>query len=232
MALVLGFAIGYVLAIPPGPLGLAAIRYGGRRSMAPVVALAIGAGALDVGYCLLAMWTSSGLMTLFVPGSMSGGSHSVLIVTQLVIAAGMVVAGIVLLRTSGSPAEESSPVTPPSWTTRIRLGGAIVPFLAGIGFAVANIANPTFLPSLVVMSGSIRGAGILGSTTSDLLGFSIGFGIGNALWLVTLGLLVRRYHDRLVRRVLPHVRTAMGVVLAGAGMFYIIRILASGLNAG
>lgn len=225
MSLVLGFVIGYVLAIPPGPLGLAAIRYGSRRSMAPVAALAIGAGVLDAVYCLIAMWTSGGLMTLLMPASAAGGSHSVLAVTQLVIATGMVVAGILLLRASRRAGKEPAENAPPSWTSSIRLGEALVPFLAGIGFAVANIANPTFLPSLVVMSGSIRGAGIVGSTSADIWGFSIGFGIGNALWLVTLGLLVRRYHDRLVRRILPHVRTAMGIVLVAGGVYYVVRIV-------
>jgi threonine/homoserine/homoserine lactone efflux protein len=230
MALVFGFVIGYVLAIPPGPLGLAAIRYGSRGSLAPVAALAVGAGALDVVYCLLAMWTSGGILTLIAPVSQSGGTGSYVVGTQLVIALGMVVAGVILFRSSRRAPRASKVDDSPGWTSRIGRSKAFVPLLAGVGFAVANVANPTFLPSLVVLSGSIRSAGILDSTSADVIGFSLGFGVGNALWLVTLGMLTRRFHDRLVKRILPHVQTAMGVLLAGAGVFYIARIVSVGLS--
>ncbi|MFN6136472.1 MAG: LysE family transporter [Bacteroidota bacterium] len=228
MALITGFIIGYILAIPPGPLGLAAIRYGTRHKLGAVVALAAGAGLLDMLYSLAAMWASGGVLSAIIPSeALEGGSASFFRSTQIVIAAGMIIAGAVLLRASKHTDEESRDDTPPAWTNRLRVGTALVPFRVGVCFAVTNIANPTFLPSLVVMSGSIRSAGMIGTTSADVLLFSSGFGVGNALWLVTLGMLVRRYRERFSGRVVARVRSAMGAVLLGVGLFYAIRILSN-----
>lgn len=225
MALITGFIIGYILAIPPGPLGLAAIRYGTRQKLAAVVALAAGAGLLDVLYSLAAMWASGGLLTALVSTSATEGSTGLMSLTRLLIASVMIVVGVVFLRRpSPAAGQDSDDGRPARWTQRLGLAPALLPFLVGIGFAVTNIANPTFLPSLVVMSGMIRSAGVLGSATSDVLIFSLGFGLGNALWLVTLGMLVQRYRERLSGTLLLRIRAFMGIALIGVGLLYVVRI--------
>lgn len=224
MALITGFIIGYILAIPPGPLGLAAIRYGTRHKLAAVVALAAGAGLLDVLYSLAAMWASGGLLSALVSTSAAGGSAELMTAARLLIAGAMIAAGVVLLRRPAHDEGQDSDDGPPRWTQKLGLAPALLPFLVGIGFAVTNIANPTFLPSLVVMSGMIRSAGMLGAATSDVLIFSLGFGLGNALWLVTLGMLVQRYRERLPGSMMARVRSFMGVALIAVGLLYVVRI--------
>jgi threonine/homoserine/homoserine lactone efflux protein len=224
MALITGFIIGYILAIPPGPLGLAAIRYGTRHKLGAVVALAAGAGLLDMLYSLAAMWASGGLVSALVSTSETGDSANFMTVTRLIIAGVMIVAGLVFLRRPAAAKGQDSVDGPPLWMQRLGLAPALLPFLVGIGFAVTNIANPTFLPSLVVMSGMIRSAGLLGAATSEVLIFSIGFGLGNALWLVTLGMLVQRYRERFTGPLLLRIRSVMGVTLIGVGLLYVVRI--------
>jgi threonine/homoserine/homoserine lactone efflux protein len=225
MALLLGFILGYVLAIPPGPLGLAAIRYGTRNTLASVIALAAGAGILDVLYSLAAMWASGGLLSALVSPTITGSSPGLMTIARLIIAGAMMAAGAVLLRRPARTEPEASEGGAPQWTQRLGLAPALLPFLVGIGFALTNIANPTFLPSLVVMSSMIRSAGMLGATTSEVLIFSIGFGLGNALWLVTLGMLVQRFRERISGSVLWRLRSVMGYALIGAGLLYVVRIV-------
>jgi threonine/homoserine/homoserine lactone efflux protein len=224
MALITGFIIGYILAIPPGPLGLAAIRYGTRHKLSAVVALAAGAGLLDMLYSLAAMWASGGLLSALVSPTITGSSPGLMTIARLIIAGAMMAAGAVLLRRPARTEPEASEGGAPQWTQRLGLAPALLPFLVGIGFAVTNIANPTFLPSLVVMSGMIRSAGLLGAATSEVLIFSIGFGLGNALWLVTLGMLVQRYRERFSGPLLLRIRSVMGVALIGVGLLYVVRI--------
>ena len=145
-------------------------------------------------------------------------------VTRLIIAGVMIVAGLVFLRRPAAAKGQDSVDGPPLWMQLLGLAPALLPFLVGIGFAVTNIANPTFLPSLVVMSGMIRSAGLLGAATSEVLIFSIGFGLGNALWLVTLGMLVQRYRERFTGPLLLRIRSVMGVTLIGVGLLYVVRI--------
>ena len=175
MAILLGFSLGYILAIPPGPLGLAAIRYGSQRRPAAVAALAAGAGLLDVGYCLLAMWASGGLLSVMIPSLAHGQASSFVVGAQLVVCIAMIIAGIVLMLVSKKAGRGQQNDASAVWARRLGVGAPFLPFLAGLGFALTNIASPTFLPALMVMSGSIRSAGLLGSTSSDVLGFSLGF---------------------------------------------------------
>lgn len=224
MALLTGLIVGYVLAIPPGPIGMAAIRLGLRGRMTDVSQLAIGAGLLDLAYCLVAMWASAGIIDLVLPEGAREQYSGLITIAQAMIALAMVAAGIVVLGTARrhdiDEASELAPALPGS-ANRWR---ALAPFITGVAFAITNLANPTFIPSLMIMSGTIRSAGLVGYSTPDVLQFSFGFGTGNALWLVTLGGIMRRMRHRLSERLLVGIRTITALLLIGAGTYYGIRI--------
>src|SRR5437868_362877 len=60
-ALVVGFAVGFVLAIPPGPIAVACIKQAidGHRERG--IKLALGASTMDIIYALVAAFASSAL---------------------------------------------------------------------------------------------------------------------------------------------------------------------------
>ncbi|MBU3679568.1 MAG: hypothetical protein FGM32_08175 [Candidatus Kapabacteria bacterium] len=223
MALLIGLFVGYVVAIPPGPIGMAAIRYGMLGRMRDAVHLAIGAGALDLVYCIVAMWGSAGLLDVVLPEQGSGQHHGAIATAQLVIAIAMVIAGVLVLRSPAAQSQSTVSADTAALTSPSNRWKGLAPFMTGVGFAITNLANPTFVPSLVVMSGTIRSAGLVGMATQDTLLFSAGFGAGNAFWLVTLGLLTRRYRHRVSDKILSIIRRVMALLLILAGTYFGLR---------
>src|SRR4029453_15278850 len=61
-ALLVGIVVGFVLAIPPGPIALACLQKALAGQAREGVALVLGASALDIGYALLAAGASSALV--------------------------------------------------------------------------------------------------------------------------------------------------------------------------
>lgn len=223
MALLIGLFVGYVLAIPPGPIGIAAIRYGMLGRMRDAVHLAAGAGVLDLVYCLVAMWTSAGLLDAVLPAQHTGQHQSAIAAAQAVIAATMIIAGVLVMRSSSANPRGMGGDDDLSRDTKTSRWKGLAPFMTGVGFAVTNLANPTFVPSLMVMSGTVRSAGLVGRATMDTMLFSAGFGAGNMLWLVTLGLLTRRYRHRVSDRILIVIRRVMALMLIIAGAYFGLR---------
>lgn len=220
MALLTGLLVGYVLAIPPGPIGMAAIRLGLRGRMAEVSQLAVGAGLLDLIYCLLAMWTSAGILDLVLPQGASANHSGVMTAIQMCIAVAMVVAGVVMVVNSKRHDIDEAAAVAPDLPDAVSRWRVLAPFITGVAFAVTNLANPTFIPSLMIMSGSIRSAGLVGYSVPDVVQFSFGFGTGNALWLLTLGGIIRRFRHRLSERLLAGIRAVTAALLIGAGLYY------------
>ncbi len=55
ISLLIGIAVGFVLAIPPGPVGVSVIRIALNNDKRGGILISIGASLMDVLYCLLAM---------------------------------------------------------------------------------------------------------------------------------------------------------------------------------
>jgi arginine exporter protein ArgO len=92
MSLLVGLVVGFVLAIPPGPITIACIRQALAGKTRDGVALALAASAMDIVYALLAACASSALFAALrdmVTGNawsllaFQGGSIVVLVVLGL-----------------------------------------------------------------------------------------------------------------------------------------------------
>jgi len=218
IAILAGLVIGFVLAIPPGPIGMASIRMGIRDGWAMTLKLALGAGLFDVIYCALAM-----LATTAIKGYFDGldASHPLITIgLQVLIAMGMVTFGVIMFR-EPPPAEADKPKHMRGEKV-LELAQGHGPFFIGIGFAVANLANPTFIPTLAAITTFVRAQDL--SVLNDVI-FSIGFGAGNMLWLATLVKLVLRFRERMTPTLLKRIQQGSGVTLIGFGAFYGIRIV-------
>lgn len=215
IALIVGLVVGYLLAIPPGPIGIAAARTGLRYGSSSSRMLALGAGLFDMLYCLAAMFASAGVASLLhVDASQSPAALVVGVIVALVIAA----VGVYQFR---NPVELSLG----NDDRQDRSNGAR-PFMTGVAYALANLANPTFIPSLLVMTAYILGMGLVGSSLADRLLFSLGFGVGNFLWLVTLVSIILRYRARLPQNTFTLVQRLMAATVVGFGVLSMIRLVA------
>src|SRR4029453_13507255 len=143
-ALLVGLVVGFVLAIPPGPIALACLHQALAGQARQGVALVLGASALDIGYALLAAGASSALV---------GALWSLLLHHAWVLLAfqgGCIVVLVVLgVRScrSTTPADAAR-AQPEAWG-RPPAPHPPSPFLRGVLIALTNLASPTFLPSLI-----------------------------------------------------------------------------------
>lgn len=220
-ALFLGIIVGYVLAVPPGPVGMACIRTGLREGWLAAMKLALGAGLFDVVYCLLAMVATS----VVVDGleSLEQSSPLAPVIIQLSIVALMIVFGVIQMRERPSTPDQLQKARKPSTFVEWVKGHG--PFFVGVGFALANLANPTFVPALAGMTTFIQKLGWFPNSFGSSVAFSVGFGLGNFLWLFTLVRLVLAFRHRMTPTFILRIQQVSGVTLIGFGTFYGLRII-------
>ncbi|RPI67195.1 MAG: hypothetical protein EHM43_09390 [Ignavibacteriae bacterium] len=223
-ALILGTVVGYILAIPPGPIGMAAIRTGMHQGWIAAVKLAIGAGLSDIIYCALAMVATSAVVGILT--DLENSTPLATVIFQLVIVIVMIGFGIMQMKEKpvkhhdeNVPVKELKPRNVVEW---FKSHG---PFFVGVGFAVANLANPSFIPSLAAMTTFIQKLEWFGSTMGNNLAFAVGFGLGNTLWLFTLARLVIANRKKLTQTFILRIQQVTGVTLIGFGTFYGLRVL-------
>jgi len=223
-ALLIGTLVGYILAIPPGPIGIAAIRTGVHDGWKASVKLAIGAGAFDVIYCALAMLATSAVVDAL--DGLEATSPLATIGMQMGIVALMITFGILQMRErrGGKVAAEDLSAKPrkPGLIEWIKGHG---PFFVGVGFAVANLANPTFVPALAAMATFIQKLHLFENGLANDLLFSLGFGVGNMLWLFTLVRLVIANRHKMTPTFIRRIQQVSGITLIGFGTFYGLRII-------
>lgn len=227
IAFLLGIIVGYILAIPPGPIGMASVRMGLRDGWRPSVRLALGAGLLDLVYCAMAMWASAAVVGLLA--KLEGSTSWVTIVLQLLIVAGMIAFGVIQFREHPfDPNAETDPNADPtarraSLLSRLSSKG---PFLVGVGFAIANLANPTFIPALMAMTTFIQQLDLFVSTFVNAMAFSIGFGVGNTAWLLTLVRLVITFRTKMTPAFIHRLQQVSGLALIAFGLLTGYRVIA------
>ena len=222
-AIVIGIAVGFVLAIPPGPIGLAAIRTGLKDGWGPSVRLAIGAGLFDVFYCALAMAATSVVADALLDVLTS--SPAAYIVIQIAIVCVMILFGVYQFR-QAPPIEADHEQVKRSngrFSDWARRHG---PFFVGVGFALANLANPTFVPALAAMATFIQQMQFFENILPNNMIFSLGFGLGNMLWLFSLASMVIRNKHRMTPTFVKRIQQVSGATLIGFGTFYGLRIIA------
>ena len=222
VALIIGLMVGFVIAIPPGPIGLAAIRTGIRDGWVPSLKLALGAGLFDILYGALAMAATSAIVVAL--NDLVNSSPIAYLLLQVAIVALMIVFGVNQMRQK--PVEPNNLVgptkKPSSFMEWVKGHG---PFFVGVGFAIANLANPTFIPALAAMATFIQQMQLFEHSFFNNTVFAVGFGIGNMLWLSTLARLVIRNRHRLTPTFVKRIQQISGATLIGFGAFYGIRIL-------
>ncbi|MDZ4745194.1 MAG: LysE family transporter [bacterium] len=221
IAILFGCLVGFILAIPPGPIGMASIRMGIRDGWSATLKLALGAGLFDVIYCALAMLASAAIKTYFE--GIETSYPLIAIGLQILIAIAMVIFGVIMFR-EPPPAEADKPKHMRGEKV-VSLAEGHGPFFIGIGFAVANLANPTFIPTLAAITTFVRAQEIYTANVASDIFFAIGFGAGNMLWLATLVKLVLKFRDRMTPTLLKRIQQGSGVTLIGFGAFYGIRII-------
>jgi len=211
-ALLVGLVVGFVLAMPPGPIAMACIHQALAGQAREGVALVLGASAMDIGYALLAACASSALV-----GALWGMvlHHAWAL---LAFQGGCIVVLVVLgLRSCRSTTHGDAARARPEARSRPR--GDASPYLRGVLIALTNLASPTFLPSLIFAMSLLQVRGWVGHAVGAHVMYALGFGVGGALWFVLLLRTLTHLRAQISPTVIPLMyRVAGGVLLLFAGM--------------
>src|SRR5437588_3669941 len=178
-ALLVGLVVGFVLAMPPGPIAIACLRQALAGQTREGLALVLGASAMDIGYALLAAYTSSALV----------GARWAMVLHNawalLAFQGGCIVVLVVFgLRYCRSSRHRGAARAQPK--ARGRLRSDVSPALSGVLLALTNLANPLFLPSLIFVMSLLQVRGWVGHAVGAHVLYALGFGGGAALWYVLL----------------------------------------------
>ncbi len=218
IAILVGFLVGFVLAMPPGPIGVTAIQYGLLGNIRPGIKMALGTALLDMFYCLAALFATKAAMSAV--GGFSIDHPYIMFVIQLSIVLAMVIFGILNLKSrkdaNDADFDTQLKTNNPKFIDNLMKRG---PFLLGIALSLTNLPNPTFLPSIAYVTLNVQEFKLIESTTIAGLGFALGFGIGNFVWLQTLVRIVNHFKERMSTNMITRIRQFAGITFVGFGTF-------------
>ncbi len=218
ISLLFGTIIGLILALPPGPVGVSAIKLGMSNGRKSGTQLALGTGLMDFFYCLIAISATSAAVNAIK--SISGDYPFLILGFQLTVVVAFVVLGIINL--NAKKAENPLDNKGNRFLDKFKSKG---PFLLGIAVATANMANPTFLPSLAWVTMNVHTYELILNNHLSNLMFAIGFGLGNFLWLYLLVRFIVMYKDRLSSKMVLRLRQFAGVTFLSFGTILGVRLI-------
>lgn len=215
IAIVAGTILGFVLAMPPGPIGVLAMKYGLYKGLKPAVYVSIGSGVADFFFCLIAASAASAATLALADFSDKHPIYTFLL--QIIVIVAFIIYGIINLKKKEKCVENLESVEIESKSKFVKQLKNKGPFFLGIGFALTNMASPAFLPSLGYVSMQVQKLNIFPITFSNTLLYSLGFGFGNFLWLYLLSTTVHKLKDRFSGNFLLRVRQFAGITFIAFG---------------
>ncbi len=203
-ALLLGIASGCVLSIPPGPLGAAVTKHTVGYNFRSGFMVALGGAAMDIVYVLIAAFASSAIVTALI--DLLTDHVWVLVGFQVVCIVVLIVMGIRYMRHKHDPTEETRllKVEETQEAKALRLGYSS-PFFVGVLIAVANLASPMFIPSMISVVSYLQANGLLRHSAADNVAYAFGFGIGTAGWFALAGKMLVKHRQKFTVTVLSNI---------------------------
>ncbi|MCX7879755.1 MAG: LysE family transporter [Ignavibacteria bacterium] len=220
LSLFAGVIIGIALAIIPGPAALTSIKLGLGYSSRHGYLAGLGIAFVDFIYCLFAVFTTSAILHLFL--SFSNNYPTIILLIQFLIVIALVGIGVLQLRGRINVGEQDIAGKGFRFLDKLSDRG---PFFIGVGIALANAINPTFLPSLGYVTLHIQKFGIIESSTISHFLFSLGFGLGNLIWLSFLVKVFVAFKPRMSQNLINRIHKFAGLTLIGFGTFLGYRVL-------
>lgn len=220
-SILFGFLIGVVLALPPGPVGVTAIEIGLSQDKKSGFQLALGNAIMDFIYFLSALFATSAIRSTFT--SLSHKFPAVYIIFQVGVIVALLVIGYINFKTKPKLLSHDEEVTT-GFTEKLAKKG---PIFLGIAIALANLANPTFLPSIAALTIWVQEAGLTSDTVISHFLFALGFGLGNLFWVNFLASMTNKYKDKFSPIIITRIKQSAGIIFMGFGAFLLYRLITS-----
>jgi threonine/homoserine/homoserine lactone efflux protein len=212
-AIVIGGIIGFILAMPPGPIAMSVIKIGLDNGRKQAFQMSLGTAMMDMFYCTLAVFTASAIDSTI--SAFFKQNPVILLFFQIAVILLLITFGIYQFK-KHQEKQINSTLTKhtPKFIDNLTQRG---PFLLGIALALTNIANPTFFPSLTIISAWTHKFNLFEITFLHNVIFSVGFGLGNFAWLYLLAFIVMKNKHKLSEMTLFRIRQFAGLTFIGFG---------------
>lgn len=220
-AIIIGIIAGFILALPPGPVGVSAIKYALFSNLKSGNKFAIANLLMDFLYCLIAIFATSIIASEI---STLTKSYPFLILTiQFAIVFALILYGFISIKNSKTlNISEKIRTTKFNFVNKFENKG---PFLIGIAIGLTNVANPSFFGTLTWLSVNIFALNLIENIFADKFLFALGFGLGNYLWLSLLMRVIFKFKHRISEQMMVRIHQFAGISFIGFGTILGARLL-------
>ena len=213
MALLAGFAVGFLGAIPPGPVNFNVIRKASRNETREALRVALGAALVDTAICGFVAMGFGWALEKVVTNPW----------TRLGLALFLLAGGVKILffdREGDAGRERLRPglTAPPKEVSGFRF-----PLLVGV---LQGAANPALLVNWTLLISFLVGHRILPHGLLPAGVFSVGIGVGVFAWFAVLVELVERLRNHPAGTWIRKSSFAAGLILLGSGLYFTWRTVA------
>lgn len=223
--LLLGALVGILLSMPPGPIGVAVMKSALDGDERRGINIGLGTAVVDMVYALVSFFAASAAISairLYV------STHPLTFVFfQVAVIAIFLGYGLLQFRSKPKPADGGSERRGEGAFYRflesLKRRNA---FLIGVAMALANLANPTFIPSMTGVMMFLQEKSLLdGSSYTAQFTFSFGFGLGVFLWSYILLRFFAFYRHRMNQHFVSKLQRFAGLTFIGFGTVLGFRVL-------
>jgi len=219
ISLISGIIAGFILALPPGPVGVTAIKMALDQGKRNALITALGTTMMDFIFCFLAVFATSAIISLV--DTFAEEYPIVVLVFQLIVISAIFAYGF-LLRKNKEEKEELQKLKTFKFIDYLKHRG---PFLLGFAVSLANIANPTFLGSISYVSMLLQKWAFINNSVIGRTIYSLGFGLGTFLWLSILIRIIIFYKPRMSENMILKIKRFAGLTLIGVGTLLGYRVI-------
>lgn len=191
---------------------MASVKFGLDKKRKAGMQMAIGTAGMDMIYCMIAIFAAAAVQQ--AAAGFFDSNPVLMLVFQISIIVAFLAYGTYSLISLKKKAQ-TTPLKQKNDSKYIQNLKSKGPFLLGIALALTNIANPTFLPSLAITASWVHKTGVFMNSFGNNLLYSIGFGIGNFIWLYVLTSLVAKYRHRMSDNFVARITQFAGVTFIG-----------------
>jgi threonine/homoserine/homoserine lactone efflux protein len=189
-----GFAFGFMLSVPVGPVNVTIINEGARRGLLWALLIGFGASAMEVIYCALAF---TGFASFFAGIVIKASMELISFIFMLYL-------GIRFLCTrsvpSIAPAEE-------------KIKGRLHPRSAFYIGLVRVMGNPGVFLFWIVLAALFKSRDWVGASWGDVFWCVAGVGAGTSVWFSGLSYAVSRGHGKFTEKTLLRMEHGSGIAM-------------------
>lgn len=182
-AIVVGFVVGFALALPPGPIAVAVIKQALEGRFRDGFQIAISAAGMDILYAMIAAFASSAIVSTLTDAIVA--REWLMLLFQGVCVVVLIALGVRYFRATTRDVAKSREAEEVQEEKARRLG-LKSPTMMGVMIAITNLASPTFIPTLVFVVGYLHANGWVESGPWSSITYSVGFGLGAFAWFSLL----------------------------------------------